>query len=558
MKIHLPQRYLYFQTIFFSLVLGSAAPTDVFCQTFDSSNLPIVIINTQGSVIVDEPKVGATMGIIDKGNNQINRLSDTPNNYNGKIGIEYRGASSQAIFPEKSYSIETRAADDNNQEVSLLGMPQESDWILYAPYGDKSLMRNVLTYYIGRQMGRYATRTRYCELVVNGKYEGVYVLMEKIKRSKDRVDISKMSPEEITGDNLTGGYLLKIDKSEGNQGSGWTSPIQSSSNHGIYFQYEYPKSSVIVSQQKEYIKDFVKNFETTLNGQNFADPVNGYAKYIDVPSFIDYMIVTELTKNIDGYRLSFYMHKDKNSKSGKLVAGPIWDYNLGYGNANYCLGESYSNFAYDFNTICPDDGFAVPFWWEKLRTDPAFNQQLSIRWHVLRQSILKTENLMSRIDLYKAQLNIPQARNFQRWPILGEYVWPNSFIGETYDEEVNFLKTWLTNRLNWLDKNMVNVVTSVEEPLADRLVFQASPNPFSTEVNLSYTPSQSGQVVVKIHSLLGKVVTTLADTGRASEKRKIQWNGRDTRGGDVPAGTYVCTLEKDGKVLSRCKLQKTH
>ncbi|HMR57666.1 MAG TPA: CotH kinase family protein, partial [Cyclobacteriaceae bacterium] len=165
-----------------------------YTQTL-SSNLPIVVINTAGATILDDPKIVADMGIIDNGPGQRNSVTDTYNNYSGKIGIEIRGSSSQS-FPKKQYSIELRDATGEGVSAPLLGLPPEEDWVLFAPYNDKTLMRDVLAYKIGRDLNRYAPRTRFCELVLNGNYEGIYVLIEKIKRDNNRVDINKLNPDE--------------------------------------------------------------------------------------------------------------------------------------------------------------------------------------------------------------------------------------------------------------------------------------------------------------------------------------------------------------------------
>ncbi len=179
---------------------------------FTSSNLPIIIINTNGlSIPYDNPRIVAEMGIIYNGQGERNNISDSLNNYSGKISIEIRGASSSG-WSKKSYGIETQNDDGSNNNVSLLGMPEENDWILYASYYDRSFLRNVLTFKLANDMGWYASRTRYCELVLNGEYQGIYVLMEKIKRDKNRVDISKLNPDEISGDDVTGGYIIKVDK----------------------------------------------------------------------------------------------------------------------------------------------------------------------------------------------------------------------------------------------------------------------------------------------------------------------------------------------------------
>jgi hypothetical protein len=257
---------------------------------FTSSNLPIIILNTNGQQILDDPKIKADMAIIDNGPGVINNLTDPPNNYNGKIGIEIRGSSSQ-MFPKKQYSIELMDENGEELEVPLLGMPTEEDWVLFAPYNDKTLMRDVLAYKLGNDMGNYAPRTRYCEVVLNGTYMGVYVLIEKIKRDKNRVDVNKLDPDEISGNNLTGGYIIKIDKTTGDSGEGWYSPhspLNAVRQQRVLFQYEIPKYDEIVVEQKNYIQMYVTQFEDVLKGENFKDPDEGYAKYIDVNSFVDF------------------------------------------------------------------------------------------------------------------------------------------------------------------------------------------------------------------------------------------------------------------------------
>ena len=171
--------------------------------SFTSSNLPIVIINTNGQTIPDEPKITADMGIIYNGIGQRNNIADPYNVYNGKIGIEIRGHSSQ-MFDKKQYGIELREVNGDDVKVALLGMPEEADWVLNASYIDRSLLRNVLTYKLSNDLGRYASRTRYCELVLNGEYRGIYIIQERIKRDKNRVDIKKMSKTDVSGDAVTG------------------------------------------------------------------------------------------------------------------------------------------------------------------------------------------------------------------------------------------------------------------------------------------------------------------------------------------------------------------
>jgi hypothetical protein len=440
--------------------------------TFTSSNLPIIVINTNGQTIVDDPKIVADMGIIDNGAGVRNNLTDPFNNYSGKIGIEIRGSSSQS-FPKKQYGIELRDAAGNDVDAPLLGMPSEEDWVLFAPYNDKSLMRDVLAYKLGRDQGRYAPRTRFCELVLNNEYMGVYVLIEKIKRDNNRVDINKLDPDEISGNSLTGGYIFKIDKSTGGGGDGWVSeypPPNRSDNQTIFFQYEVPDQDEIVTQQKNYIRNYVNEFEITLKGSNYNHPELGYAKYIDRDSFIDYWIVNEVSKNVDAYRLSTFMHKQRDSDGGKLYMGPIWDFNLGFGNANYCTNGNPEGFVTEFNTICPQDWWLIPFWWSRLMDDVTFRQRLSQRWNELRATKYQTSTIHNYIDsVYQVLNQEAQQRNFQRWPVLGEYVWPNYFVGATYLEEVSWLKEWIRLRLEWLDLQIPEITSAESKQLISRL-----------------------------------------------------------------------------------------
>ena len=215
---------------------------------FDESNLPIILIDTYGVGIPDEPRIPAHMGIV---NNQsgINHVGDPFNDYDGNITIERRGNSSQ--WNDKTpYRFETIDAQGENNNVELLGMPEENDWVLYAPWQDKTMLRNVLIYKLSNQLGKYASKTRFVELYLNSEYQGVYVLMEKIKRDDNRVSISKLEPDEISGDDITGGYILKFDwYYTGDNIGGFESDYD-----GMIYNYHYPKPSDIVKSKKLIFK----------------------------------------------------------------------------------------------------------------------------------------------------------------------------------------------------------------------------------------------------------------------------------------------------------------
>lgn len=447
-------------------VLSAFVFSTTNAQNFESSNLPIVVINTEGQTIVDEPKINVRMGIIDNGsgnrnyyrNPSNNNQTDPFNHYDGTIGIEFRGSSSQS-FNKKPYGFETRELNSTtSKKVSLLGMPAESDWILNATYNDKSLIRDVLTYQLSNQMGMYASRTKYVELVMDGVYQGIYILMERIKRDAGRIDVASLKSTDNSGDALTGGYILKIDKSTGTPNGQWESPYPAANNMGLYVLVEYPKLTSLTNTQLNYIQNHVTNFEHSLKSPDFKDPNNGYAKYIDVSTFVDYLLLTELTHNPDSYALSTFFYKDRDSRNPKIKMGPPWDYNQAYGNANYCRGWETNTWTFLTTKLyCQDAGSQVPFWWERLLEDRDFCIKVRDRWKQLRQNQWTNNNINQFVDQNASLLNEAQARNFQRWPILGEWTWPNYYYGNTYQEEIDWLKNWTEERLAWLDANIPRI-----------------------------------------------------------------------------------------------------
>ena len=489
-----------------SITFGSSAPIP---NVFTSSNLPLVIINTFSQTIVNDPKIDAQMKIIYNGPGATNYVTDFPNAYNNKIGIETRGSSSSS-FPQKSYGVETRNVSNIENDTILLGMPAEHDWILYAPYDDKTCMRNVLSYDIANKTGHYASRTQFCELLINGQYQGIYVLMEKVKRDNNRVNISKMLPTDIAGDQLTGGYIIKVDRDDGPT-SYWTSPYPSDAGTQVNFVFVYPKDGDIVPQQRTYIQAYIDTVEDVLASPTFTNPVTGYRKYIGVRTFIDYFILNELSKNVDGYRLSTFFHKDKQSKGGKLHAGPAWDYNLGWWNANYCQGELSTGWAWNFGATCPGDAWQSNFWWRRLLEDPSYTSELKCRWNELRLTTLSIPVLNNYIDSLAGVLNQAQVRHFDLWPILGIYTWPNpSPIPTSYAGEIAALKNWVINRITWMDANLPGVCSvGLSENELNESSVALSPNPFSSSFNIKLYLQYQQTVTIQVTDVLGKVVKKL-------------------------------------------------
>ncbi|MEY3425428.1 MAG: hypothetical protein RL679_786 [Bacteroidota bacterium] len=452
---------------------------------FTTSNLPIVLLNTEGVAIPDEPKIDGTMGIIDNGPGIVNNVNDSFNAFYGQIAIERRGSSSNS-FPMKSYGIETRGPNPSlNYNASIFDWPADNDWILYAPYTDKTLIRNVLTFEIGTQMGHYAPRTKLCEVVLNGEYIGVYVFMERIKQNPGRVNVDELLPSDLTDNELTGGYIVKIDKTTAGGIIAWDSPFASANpgNSTISYQLHDPEITEMQPTQIQYIEDFITDWETALAGPNFANPISGYKAYIDEQSFIDFMLVNEISKNVDGYRISTFLHKNRLSEGGKLVAGPLWDFNLGWGNANYCQGGQTTGWEINFNTIC-GGGLDNPFWWNRLLEDPNYANAVKCRWLTLRETILSDAVLTNYIDSLAAVLTVPASRNYTKWPILGTYVWPNNFVGNTYQEEIGYLKSWMQSRLIWMDQNMFGTCDNLNLEENQKTASIVFPNPSDGKITI--------------------------------------------------------------------------
>lgn len=468
-----------------------------------SSDLPIVVVNTNGQEILNEPKIMADMGIVWNDNNARNNITDTYNHYNGKIGIEIRGQSSQ-MFPMKSYSIELWNSSGGSVNKSLFGLPQESDWVLYAPYNDKTLMHNFLAYTLSNQMGHWAAHCRYVEVILNNEYKGIYVLMEKIKRKSGRVNIPSMSSNDNEGDAVTGGYIFSIDK----EPNGWFSSYPAGQGI-IQYSYVYPKETNITDAQKAYIKTFTDSFENALASSGYRDAANGWRKFADENSFIDYFIVNELSRNVDGYRLSSYFHKDRYSNGGKIKAGPVWDYDLAFRNADYCNGANVEGWSYAFNTICPTDFWQVPFWWDRLMADTGFTGKLRCRWKELRATTLSTGNLFHLVDSVVTLTTEARQRHFAQWPVLGQYVWPNPQpIPATYEGEIETLKQWLSLRLDWIDKNLVNTGTCADYPANVNSSFMVTnmPNPFRSGDRVMMQSRENQLLRVKAMDATGRLM----------------------------------------------------
>jgi hypothetical protein len=363
-----------------------------------AADLPVLRIDASRA-IPNEPKVPARL-----------RMPG----YRGRIGIEQRGQSSRRLFPKKSFALELRDARGQDRKAPLLGMPDDGDWVLYASYNDKTLARNVVAYETARWMGRYAARTRFVELYLDGRYHGVYVLMERLELGDDRVD---------------GDALLEL-----------TFPFQAQFKDRSFVTpvkrrpivWEDPERSDLSRAQAGAIARRVRAAERALYGPG------RWRERFDLASAVDFALVNELFKNQDGFHGSTYMALE----GGRLHMGPVWDFDIAMGNSDYGPSSRLRGWMLRHRD-----------WAERMYRDPVFSRRAAQRWRALRRAGLR-RHVLSTVARTQAQLHGEVGRNFRRWPVLDRRIWPNPVARGSYRAEVRFLRSWLSRRIGWIDRNI--------------------------------------------------------------------------------------------------------
>lgn len=435
-------------------------------------NLPVVVIDTHGEKINYENKIPGEISIYND-ERALNYLTDKPQ-LQSKIQIKVRGNTTRH-FPKKQYGIEFEDEDGNPKNQEVLGMPKESDWVFNAPFADKSLIRNYLAYNASGKIMDYASRARFCEVFVKDDgsetleekhYKGLYVILEKVKRDEERVNINK---EQKQGNETS--FIISKNRKKANDT--WIN------NYGIetyLYDYnllvEYPNEPS--EEQLDYINKTVSKFERVLYSGKYDVIKEGYEEYIDVDSFVDYYLINEFFKNTDAGILSSYFYKEYGEK---IKAGPVWDFNRSMGNY-VASNEEYNS----------PSGFymAQTSWFDRLLQDKKFVSKVLKRYKALRKTYLSDEYLLSIIDGAVSEIGPAANRNFLTWPmelcnqadnfkvkterfeglnndpkVLMEYFKgnPNQLmntydLATSYDEEIEKLKLFIVERGQWIDKNI--------------------------------------------------------------------------------------------------------
>ena len=506
-----------------------------------NSNLPLVIVNAHHEEVSHEGRIDVALCVIETSGGRASLLGKS--DFDGRGIVNIRGHASLR-YPKHSYTLRTIDEHDDKRKSPILGLAKENEWILYAPYPDKTLMRDVLAYELSNALDQWAPKTRYVELFYNAdggrltmsNYVGVYVFEDRVTRGKHRVDIERLGPGDNTEPEISGGYLLKKDHVGRGQRAkapaerprlganppaqerialpsgpggfpadpaGFTNAASTSAREaqrragpllrtqrgiqveavtnyvgfssrpdsgtdarrkygdgeitadsdgfwtgldGQHLFYVEPEPDELTALQRTWLTKHFNELESALYGPDFRDPQRGYAKFIDAGSFIDHHLLVEVSKNVDGFRFSTFYHLDRG---GKLHLGPLWDLNLSFGNAHSY--ECYRPEGWLWPHL-DNEGYS---YFRRLFEDPDFAQRYADRWAELRANVFDTSNVLARVDRIAAQLNEAQRRNFVRWPILGEEIKPNYFVGTNYTAEIAWMKDWIAGRLDWMERQFV-------------------------------------------------------------------------------------------------------
>lgn len=432
----------------------------LFLHAKPSKGVPLISIDTKGQETKHASYIKASIFLHSKGLDSKNLADDDEINDRWlPIKIKVRGHSSRN-FDKKQYQIKFLDSNGKVKPQALLGLPQGEKWVLSAPYIDQTLMRNVLVYAIGRSLSYWGTkrwfapRTQFFELMINKEYRGVYVLTEKISISQERLNINQ--PNLFSPQNS--GYILAM---EGNK-------AEFKTKYGSRLEWRHPNRKMLnkwtkidASQAKafeRYVINEVENFEKSLKSPSFADSKQGYQKHINVDSFVDYMLVQELFKNIDGYRRSVHFHRGSD---GKIHMGPLWDFNFTMGNLLYYNNHTSKGWNFEKNRYL--DGNHASFWFRRLMEDSNFVAKFCRRFHsLLEQGIIAPYRLQHLRQSYTNELGDAVARNFKVWgkrkfKIKEQVIFHNPFWLHGYDSNHAYMQAWYEKRLKWMRHHLASL-----------------------------------------------------------------------------------------------------
>jgi hypothetical protein len=419
-------------------------------------DLPLLLLDTFGSVPVSDDEAerpfidAAVLGL--EPTQGSTSLTSSPS-LASQGAVHVRGQSS-ARYDKKPYRLELRRANSADRDCPMFGMPSESDWVLHAPFPDKSLIRNAFAYSLGKDLGLAAPRTAFVELYLNtdgqtldaADYQGVYLLVETIKNHKSRLNLQQLEPVDTMLPALAGGYIFKFEWRVTNLEQPLPCP-SAQSNCWDFIEVVDPKPWV--PEQQQYLTQHLQSVVNALHSAAPADPGSGYPSLLDVDSFVNTVIMNELTRNLDAYVRSQFLHKDRD---GKVIAGPLWDFDLIAG-----VGSTFSNSNLEtagFQYEASESRLEITAdWFPILIADAGFEQKLVARFKELRQGVLSDAQIDARIAMLSQGLAGGATRNFQKWDILGTARVGNfqTPTADSWQGQLSALRSWLGARLAWLD-----------------------------------------------------------------------------------------------------------
>ena len=419
-----------------------AAPDEETLKYYDlgkfSTTLPVIYMNTKGQQILKENVICGNIALLD-GNEEAQSVSAVPNSIY-RATIKYRGASSYSKFDKKQYRIEFyKNNKDSTKKVSLAGMGANSEWVLNGPYLDKTLIRNKLVYDLARELNGWAPDTRFVELFVDGKYQGVYLAVEPVTNGESRLRLAEFGL--LSGETA---YVVNRDRIDtGTEEIETWGKTEGYTYNALYIRY--PSKNKITEKQKEYVKNDISEFEQVLYGENFKDKRTGYQEYIDMDNWVDYFIINEFAMNYDAGNLSTYLYKELD---GKLQLA-VWDFNNGFDNYQW------------FRTETDVLHTVENSWFQRLWQDENFRDRVCERYRQLRETTLADEHIAEKIASYQEELGEAVDRNFKVWG----YSFKENLLAGTskegtsrnirsYEEAMKQLTDTIRERLAYLDKEL--------------------------------------------------------------------------------------------------------
>ena len=419
-------------------------------QLFQLTNLPLVVVNTDGMRMMQskDDKVNSTVHIISDGGTSLLSKKDTECKGRGNASWNFPKKPMRLKFPKK--------------QTVLPDAPAKcKKWTLINNYGDKSLMRNKIAFHMSRGIGlSYTPYCQFVDLIFNGEYQGCYQLCDQVEVNPGRVEITEMTPDDIEGEALTGGYFIEID-AYANQEASWFESLR-----GIPVTIKSPDDDEITPEQSAYIKDYFNKFETAVFTYGFTSETTGYRKYLNLDSFLQYFIVGELDGNTD-YFWSIYMSKERGEE--KFVVGPVWDVDLGFDNdyRTYPIAGKNDYIYRSGGSVASD---AVKRLADRiLIADAKSRERLKYLWSDARVNRHFNPTYYCKlVDRYAEQIAQSQELNFKRWNILGESVHMNPAVSGSYEGEVQRVKDYLNERFAQLDRIIGTVEVEVTNPDIDQ------------------------------------------------------------------------------------------